>query len=320
MATRRSAKSKKVSFNNSSKIVEIDQEEIVNITSNSDGKIVDAEIEISTKNNLDDKNKNNSNNNNKQDFDDDDFDPDKMDIDLTTGKKRRGIKTNDKEAFTVETLSTSLTLIPWHLPILLITMLTDGQLMAETKEGLQKGFNNIAILGLIYCVMVGEIAKCEKNPSLKSNGPTALEFLYTAISFPFSILLSIPIYLSFLLFGAPAGPLTAMTFYLAAHVSLIVFFPLLNVYKLTDKDAKIIWKKLLTFQLENWKLNQVYCTSIGGLVGCWLGVIPIPLDWDRDWQDWPITLLIGAYGGAFIGGLSSYIYGKYVLRSFRRNA
>lgn len=44
MATRRSAKSKKVSFNNSSKIVEINQEETVDATINSDGKIVDAEV------------------------------------------------------------------------------------------------------------------------------------------------------------------------------------------------------------------------------------------------------------------------------------
>lgn len=287
--------------------MEIDQEEIVNITSNADGKIVDAEVEISQ---IEEG----------EDDDDDNFDPDKMDIDLTTGKKRRGLKTVNKESFIVETLAPSLTLIPWHLPILLITLLLDGQLMTDTKEGLQKGFNNLSVMGLIYCVMLGEISKCQRNPTLKSNGPTALEFLYTALSFPFSIMLSIPIYLSFLLFGAPAGPLTAMTFYLASHVTLIVFFPLLNVYRLTEKNSSKIWKKLLTFQLENWKLNQVYCTSIGGLIGCWLGVIPIPLDWDRDWQDWPITLLIGAYGGAFIGGLASYIYGRYVMRSFRRNA
>lgn len=306
MATRRTTKSKKVSFDNSSKIVEIDQEEeVVTVSSGTetDGKAKAVEEGA-----------------NGVGYDDDDgFDPDTMDIDLTTGKKRRGLKKAPAEKFAVEALSTSLALIPFHLPLLLVTMLGEGQLMAATQEALQKGFTNLSVMGLIYCVMVGEKAKCERNPTLKSNGPKAMEFLYTALSYPFSILLSVPIYVSFLLFGAPAGPLTSLTFYLASHVSLIVFFPLLNVYKLTDKNAKKIWWSMLTFQLDNWKLNQMYCASMGGLVGCWLGVVPIPLDWDRDWQDWPITLLIGAYLGAFLGCLASYFYGRYVMWQFRRN-
>lgn len=314
MASRRTAKSKKVSFDNSSKIVEIDQEEMVTVTtSTTDGgktaKVVGGGGSSSSSSSPEAAGAGAEDN----------FDPDTMDLDLTTGRKRRGLKRAAAETFSVEALSTSAAVIPFHLPLLLVTMLGDGQLMAETREGLQRGFTNLSVLSLIYAVMVGEKAKCERHPSLKSNGPTALEFLYTAVSYPFSIVLSVPIYVSFLLFGAPAGPLTALTFYLASHVSLIVFFPLLNVYKLTDKNAKKTWWSLLTFQLENWKLNQMYCASVGGLVGCWLGVIPIPLDWDRDWQDWPITLLIGAYLGAFIGAVASYFYGRYVLWKFRRN-
>lgn len=186
-------KVEKVSFDNSSKIVEIDQEEeVVTVSSGTetDGKAKAVEEGA-----------------NSVGYDDDDgFDPDTMDIDLTTGKKRRGLKKAPAEKFAVEALSTSLALIPFHLPLLLVTMLGEGQLMAATQEALQKGFTNLSVMGLIYCVMVGEKAKCERNPTLKSNGPKAMEFLYTALSYPFSILLSVPIYVSFLLFGAPAGP------------------------------------------------------------------------------------------------------------------
>lgn len=295
MATRRS---KKVSFDSESKIVEITDEEAILIEKQT------ATTETTT--NTGD--------------DDDGFDPDKMDIDLTTGKKRRGVRTEKKDdGFSVAALSTSAAIIPFHLPFLLGAFLLDGQIMFNAREGIQNAFYNLSVLSLIYAVMVGEVAKCEKDPSIKSSGPTGTEFLYTAISYPISIAFAIPVYLTFLLFGAPAGPLTALTFYLASHVSLIVFYPLLNVYKITDKDAKKTWWKLLTFQLDNWKLNQVYCSAIGGLAGCWMGVIPIPLDWDRDWQDWPITLLIGAYGGAFIGSAASYIYGRYVLSKFKKH-
>jgi phosphatidylinositol glycan class F len=37
----------------------------------------------------------------------------------------------------------------------------------------------------------------------------------------------------------------------------------------------------------------------GGFVGCmvggWIGAVPMALDWDRDWQVWPVPVLTGAY-------------------------
>lgn len=292
-----SRRTKKVSFNKSSKIVEITEDSEPNgLERISKEQIVET-----------------------ADLRDDEFDPDTMDIDLITGKKKKAIKSK-KEEFTVETIPTSLLVIPYHLPLLLFSMIADGQLLSQTKDGLQKGFFNLSILSLIYSVLVGEVIKNTKNPKSKSNGPTGAEFLYTAITYPISVSLAVPLYGTFLLFGAPTGPLTVLTFYLASHVALIVFYPLLNIYRFTDKNAKAIWWKLFTFQVANWKLNQVYCSTLGGLLGCWLGVFPIPLDWDRDWQDWPITLLVGAYAGAFLGGLLSYLYGRYVMFKLTRKA
>lgn len=40
---------------------------------------------------------------------------------------------------------------------------------------------------------------------------------------------------------------------------------------------------------------------VGAVVGAWLGAIPIPLDWDRVWQRWPVTPLVGAVGGWAVG-------------------
>ena len=50
-------------------------------------------------------------------------------------------------------------------------------------------------------------------------------------------------------------------------------------------------------------------------VGSWLGAIPIPLDWDRDWQAWPITIVTGSY----LGWLAFRLAGAYLLHGKRIN-
>ncbi|XP_067844892.1 phosphatidylinositol-glycan biosynthesis class F protein isoform X1 [Heptranchias perlo] len=40
--------------------------------------------------------------------------------------------------------------------------------------------------------------------------------------------------------------------------------------------------------------TSLQMTTICSLFGAWLGAIPIPLDWDRPWQVWPISCTLGA--------------------------
>ena len=41
--------------------------------------------------------------------------------------------------------------------------------------------------------------------------------------------------------------------------------------------------------------------------------VPIPLDWDRDWQKWPVTIVTGSYIGWFVFRFA----GEYLLRGKR---
>lgn len=53
-------------------------------------------------------------------------------------------------------------------------------------------------------------------------------------------------------------------------------------------------------------LGRVLCQNLlGACVGAWAGAWPIPLDWDRPWQAWPITCVLGAVFGYFLAGLNS---------------
>jgi len=46
------------------------------------------------------------------------------------------------------------------------------------------------------------------------------------------------------------------------------------------------------------KLQFLLCQNMYfTLAGAWIGAIAIPLDWDRDWQKWPITCSLGAIIG-----------------------
>jgi phosphatidylinositol glycan class F len=38
-------------------------------------------------------------------------------------------------------------------------------------------------------------------------------------------------------------------------------------------------------------------------LGCWLGALVIPLDWDRPWQQWPVSCTYGALAGHVFGTL-----------------
>jgi phosphatidylinositol glycan class F len=53
-------------------------------------------------------------------------------------------------------------------------------------------------------------------------------------------------------------------------------------------------------------LDEVFGGLVGAMLGGWLGAVPIPLDWDREWQKWPVTVVTGVYlgyvAGRWIGG------------------
>ena len=66
----------------------------------------------------------------------------------------------------------------------------------------------------------------------------------------------------------------------------------------------------------NWQAvlsHSIYCGSTdsvdymisapahGAVIGAWLGAWPMPLDWERPWQEWPISVTYGSVAGHLIG-------------------
>ncbi len=117
----------------------------------------------------------------------------------------------------------------------------------------------------------------------------------TVIALALTMLLPpIPLTVLAHILGAPLYPtsLILKTAVLAFHVSLLTCLPLFYTHGVSGAAWRDVVAAWLPFDEAG-----VWGGSVGCLVGGWLGAIPIALDWDRDWQAWPVTVLVGCYGG-----------------------
>lgn len=108
-----------------------------------------------------------------------------------------------------------------------------------------------------------------------------------------------------MLFGAPFLEQIAHTTLCAAHFALLGVFPVIYARGL-DNQA------LVTVAGAAAPLDETFGGLLGAVAGAWLGAVPIPLDWDREWQKWPITIVVGIYAGSMVGSLvaGTLLFGK----------
>lgn len=109
----------------------------------------------------------------------------------------------------------------------------------------------------------------------------------------------------FILFGAPFLTHTSHTFLCCAHFAILAVFP---IFYVRGVDAEALQAVLGVSA----PLDSTFGGLLGAVVGAWLGAVPIPLDWDREWQKWPVTIVAGTYLGYIVGSrvLGTVFYGK----------
>lgn len=119
-----------------------------------------------------------------------------------------------------------------------------------------------------------------------------------SLSFILTFTLSAPLLcIIVILFGAPLTTHHPQTLLLALHLALLTTPQLYYAHGLDTPT----WLRVVSLQLP---IDEVYGMSLGACVGAWIGAIPIPLDWDREWQKWPVTIVVGLYAGAVLGKLA----------------
>jgi len=101
-------------------------------------------------------------------------------------------------------------------------------------------------------------------------------------------------------FGAPLTSELVETGSLCLLMTLLTVYPVLLVL---GPSTSAVWRVWTASPDSAHSVSCLHTVGLVTLVGAWLGAVPIPLDWDRDWQVWPISCCLGAVLGHVTGNL-----------------
>ncbi|KAJ9156691.1 Glycosylphosphatidylinositol anchor biosynthesis protein 11 [Pleurostoma richardsiae] len=132
----------------------------------------------------------------------------------------------------------------------------------------------------------------EKRKAGEAAGPNVI--IAAVLSLVLTTLAVPVLYSAMILFGAPVLTHLPHTLLCAAHLATLTVFPLVYVHGV-DSSA---WAAVAGLRAP---FDETFGGLVGGFLGAWLGAVPIPLDWDREWQKWPVTILCGIYAGYLAG-------------------
>ncbi|KAJ4396088.1 Glycosylphosphatidylinositol (GPI) anchor assembly protein [Gnomoniopsis smithogilvyi] len=188
-----------------------------------------------------------------------------------------------------------------------------GRLVADPVPVMWASLPVVALLQVLYAFIClpmagsGGTGKTKKQrPGEKKKDGSGPNFIVTALlALLLSLILTPVLHATMILFGAPLLTHASHTFLCAAHLSILTSFPLFVTHGV-DPNA---WLNLASFKAP---FDDCYGGLIGGFLGAWLGAVPIPLDWDREWQKWPVTILVGIYVGYVLGRVlgGTLLFGK----------
>ncbi|KAK3094079.1 hypothetical protein FSP39_023958 [Pinctada imbricata] len=117
------------------------------------------------------------------------------------------------------------------------------------------------------------------------------------------------------LYGAPFFESVAETFHFAMVMTSTAVLPPLCALGINFSS----WIRVFAQNKpELGPESVVQIVTILSILGAWLGAFPIPLDWDRPWQIWPITCVLGSILGHIVGLFCGAIHLMYSYRKLKK--
>ncbi|KAI9137341.1 GPI biosynthesis protein family Pig-F-domain-containing protein [Paraphysoderma sedebokerense] len=114
----------------------------------------------------------------------------------------------------------------------------------------------------------------------------------------FSLLGSLPVQFILIMFGAPVVLNKLKTYLLSLFVSTFIISPTLiemDFLSILHSKRDKAWEEMLS--------HPVLYVNAAALLGLWLGVFVLPLDWDEWWQRWPLSCVYSSSIGYTVGVL-----------------
>ncbi|PLW50160.1 hypothetical protein PCASD_01842 [Puccinia coronata f. sp. avenae] len=136
-------------------------------------------------------------------------------------------------------------------------------------------------------------------------------YLWTKETVFINTTLALATTLVMVLLGAPITPISqlARTTQLATFLTLLSFAPASVLLGWNQGRQKENWIRIFSrAECKSHVEVALLFPAAGACFGAWLGAIPIPLDWDRPWQAWPITCVVGASLGHAVGSFASILH------------
>ncbi|KAK7411617.1 hypothetical protein VNO78_03052 [Psophocarpus tetragonolobus] len=66
------------------------------------------------------------------------------------------------------------------------------------------------------------------------------------------------------------------------------------------------WRRIFAQTKPNGSIEYLICLPAhGAVIGAWFGAWPMPLDWERPWQEWPISVSYGTIAGYLVAMVAS---------------
>ncbi|WVW80735.1 hypothetical protein I302_102721 [Kwoniella bestiolae CBS 10118] len=118
--------------------------------------------------------------------------------------------------------------------------------------------------------------------------------------------------------GAPLDSNHLHTALLSIHIAILTVWPTvhaLGIPSIYDSGtyARFRMTRLFCeFRPETPLERALVYPVIGTLVGAWCGAVPIPLDWDRPWQSYPLTPTVASILGFIAGGFVSWLHSALI--------
>ncbi|KAF4363792.1 hypothetical protein F8388_000457 [Cannabis sativa] len=106
--------------------------------------------------------------------------------------------------------------------------------------------------------------------------------------------------------GAPIGEkYISKTVNWSIMMSLFTVVPAASVFGSSWTD----WQRIFANTKPVGPIDYMICLPAhGAVIGAWFGAWPMPLDWERPWQEWPICVSYGAISGYLIGMAASFLF------------